>query len=128
VSEKHHPNDPDPAEDRNVPGTSGDIGASEAEETGHPAWLLGWVKGPSRAIALAFLVVLLVLFGRDVLSSWHLQGEISRLRERRRELVDSLAADSILLRRLDDPVFLERYARERYLMRRAGEDVFILDE
>ncbi len=88
--------------------------------------LFGWVNGPSRAIALALLLVLMVLFGRDVLSSLYLRGEIGRLEEQRRELLDSLAADSVLLRRLDDPAFLERYARERYLMRRAGEEVFII--
>jgi cell division protein FtsB len=90
--------------------------------------LFGWVNGPSRAIALAALVILVVLFGRDVWSSWQLQMEIGRLEERKRELLRSLAADSVLLRQLDDPEFLERYARERYLMRRADETVYILDE
>ncbi len=88
----------------------------------------GWVNGPSRAIALAALLVLVVLFGRDVLSSWHLRGEIARLRAQKTELQRNLAADSVLLRRLDDPEFLERYARERYLMRREGETVYIIDE
>ncbi len=77
---------------------------------------------------MSLLVLLVVLLGRDVFSSWHLRGEIGRLRERRQELRDSLAADSILLERLDDPEFLERYARERYLMRRAGETVYVIDE
>lgn len=90
--------------------------------------IFGWVNGPSRAIALAALVVLLVLFGRDVLSSWSLRGEIGQLRERKKELLENLAADSVLLERLDDPEFLERYARERYLMRRAGETVYIIGD
>ncbi len=89
--------------------------------------LSGWVNGPSRAIALAALLVLLALLGRDVFSSWHLRGEIANLKKRKRELLDSLAADSILLKRLDDPEFLERYARERYLMRKEGETVYIID-
>jgi cell division protein FtsB len=98
--------------------------APEAPEGRRFRWRpFAWVSGPSRAIALSALVLLVVLFGRDVLSSWHLRGEIETLRERRQELLDSLAADSLLLRRLDDPRFLERYARERYLMRRAGETV-----
>ncbi|MDR2882538.1 MAG: septum formation initiator family protein [Alistipes sp.] len=88
--------------------------------------IFGWVNGTPRALVFALLVVLAVVFARDVLSSWYLRGEIGRLRERRRELIDSLAADSVLLRRLDDPGFLERYARERYLMRRPGEEVFII--
>jgi cell division protein FtsB len=100
-----------------------------SEEFDKPRFkLFGWVKGPSRAIALAGFVVVVVLFGRDVLSSWHLRGEIGRLRQQRQELLDSLAADSLLLRRLDDPEFLERYARERYLMRRPGETVYVLGD
>ena len=90
--------------------------------------IFGWVNGPSRAIALAFLLVLVALFGRDILSSWHLNGEIGGLEKRKRELQESLAADSVLLRSLDDPEFLERYARERYLMRKEGETVYIIDE
>lgn len=90
--------------------------------------IFGWVNGPSRAIALAFLLVLVVLFGRDVLSSWSLRGEIGQLKERRQQLLDSLAADSVLLESLDDAEFLERYARERYLMRKAGETVYKIGE
>jgi cell division protein FtsB len=90
--------------------------------------MFGWVSGPSRAIALAALLVLLVLFGRDVFSSWYLRGEIAKLREQKLELRRSLAADSILLKRLDDPEFLERYAREQYLMRMAGDSVYVIVE
>jgi cell division protein FtsB len=87
-----------------------------------------WVNGPSRAIALAVLLVLVVLFGRDVLSSLQLRSEIGDLERRKKGLLDSLAADSVLLRRLDDPEFLEKYARENYLMRKEGEVVYIIDE
>lgn len=90
--------------------------------------IFGWVNGPSRAVALAALVVLLALFGRDVLSSWHLRGEIVGLERRKKALLDSLAADSVLLRNLDDPEFLERYAREHYMMRKQGETVYIIED
>jgi cell division protein FtsB len=116
--------------DTHDPGPADDA-TTDAPEKESGKWRFrpfGWVKGPSRAIALAVLVVLVVLFGRDVLSSWYLRGEIGRLRERKQELLDSLAADSLLLRRLDDPEFLERYARERYLMRRPGETVYIVGD
>ncbi len=90
--------------------------------------IFGWVNGPSRAIALAALVVLVVFFGRDVLSSWHLRIEIADLEKQKKELQESLRADSLLLERLDDPEFLERYARERYLMRKEGETVYVISD
>jgi cell division protein FtsB len=87
-----------------------------------------WVNSPSRAIAFAVLILLLAVFGREVYSSLQLRAEIAELRRRKTELIESLSSDSVLLRRLDDPEFLERYARERYLMRREGETVYVIDE
>jgi cell division protein FtsB len=86
-----------------------------------------WINSPSRAIAFAALILLLVIFGREVFSSLQLRAEIAELRRRKTELIESLSSDSVLLRRLDDPEFLERYARERYLMRREGETVYIIE-
>ena len=106
-----------------APGTPGGTGGEKRRL--RP---LDWVNGPSRAVVFAALLVLVVLFGRDVFSSWHLQREIGELERRKKELQESLAADSVLLRQLDDPEFLERYARERYLMRKDGETVYIIDE
>ncbi|MDR2890825.1 MAG: septum formation initiator family protein [Alistipes sp.] len=88
----------------------------------------GWVNGPYRAAAFAGLLALLVFFGRDILSTLRVGADIRRLRSQKRELMQSIAADSTLLRNLDDPEFLERYARERYLMRREGDEVYILKD
>ncbi|MDR2912115.1 MAG: septum formation initiator family protein [Alistipes sp.] len=105
----------------------GQSGEELREGGGKSGWFAR-VNGPSRALALAALLVLLALFGRDVLASWSVRGEIARLKERKRELLRTLAADSVMLKRLDDPEFLERYARENYLMRRAGDEVYIIIE
>ncbi len=40
--------------------------------------------------------------------------------------IQFLLADSTLLRNLDDPEFLEKYARENYLMRREGDHVYVI--
>ena len=86
-----------------------------------PVWF-----APSRLLPAAGLVIVLVLFGRDMLSSMQVTTEIRELRRQKTELEAGIAADSALLRNLEDPAFLERYAREHYLMRRAGEDVYVL--
>lgn len=105
--------------------------ATEKDEK--PGWkarlgkLTGWVNGPYRAVAFAVLLVVLVLFGRDVLSTLSVGSDIRRLREQKQELLRSIASDSTLLKNLDDPEFLERYARERYLMRREGDEVYIIN-
>lgn len=92
-------------------------------------WLgrvFGWINGPYRALAIVLLALLLVLFGRDVLESLRVRGEIRELRRRKTELERSIREDSTLLRSLDDPEFLEKFAREKFLMRREGEEVYIL--
>ncbi len=96
---------------------------------GEKGWLgrsLGWVNGPSRAVAFAVLLVLIVLFGRDVIASLQVRAEIRNLQKRKTQLEAGITEDSLLLKNLDDPAFLEKYARENYLMRKQGEDVYYL--
>ncbi len=81
-----------------------------------------------RVAALVVLLILAVLLGRDVLVSLSVRADIRRLEERRESLQAGIAADSVLLERLNDPAFLERFARENYLMRREGEDVYVLED
>jgi cell division protein FtsB len=87
-----------------------------------------WVNGPARAVSVAVLILLVALFGREIVASLRVRAEIAELERQKRELVRSIEADSVLLRRLDDPEFLERYARERYLMRKQHETVYIIEE
>lgn len=87
-----------------------------------PSWM-----GPSQTLAVAVLVVISVLLGRDVLSSIQVRVEIRDLRREKQQLERTIAADSTLLRQLEDPAFLERYARENYLMRREGDDMYVFD-
>ncbi len=89
---------------------------------------LAWVNGPSRAAAFAVLLVVVALFGRDVFSSLEVRGEIRELRKQKQRLEQSIAADSTLLKNLEDPEFLERYAREHYLMRKEGETLYVIED
>lgn len=90
--------------------------------------IFGWVNGPYRAVAFVVIVILLILFGRDVLESIRVRNEIRRLSNRKEMLEQQIREDSTLLQNLRDPDFLERFAREKYLMRKEGEDVYIINE
>lgn len=90
--------------------------------------LFGWINGPYRALAIVVLVVLLVLFGRDVFESLRVRSEINKLEGRKARLERNIAEDSTLLENLKDPEFLEQFAREQYLMRREGEEVYVLTD
>ncbi|MDR0907741.1 MAG: septum formation initiator family protein [Rikenellaceae bacterium] len=92
------------------------------------ARFFGWADGPYRAIAIAIVVLLVVLFGRDIKDMVGVRAEIIELTERKEELRRQIAADSTLLENLKDPDFLEKFARENYLMRREGEEVYIIEK
>ena len=85
-----------------------------------------WINGPYRAVGVVVLVILVVLFGRDLLESFRVAYDIRRLSNTRQMLRQSIEQDSVLLRKLDDPDFLEKYAREQYLMRKPSEEVYII--
>ncbi len=89
--------------------------------------LSGWINGPYRALAIVVLAVLLALFGRDVFESLRVRSEIGGLKDRKEQLERSIAEDSTLLENLDDPEFLEKFAREKFLMRREGEEVYVIE-
>ncbi len=81
-----------------------------------------------RVVAIVLIIVVVVFFGRDLFSSLRVRHDIDELEEQRRELMYSIRDDSVLLRSLDDAEFLERYARENFLMRRDSDYVYILIE
>lgn len=90
--------------------------------------LSGWINGPYRAVGMVVLALLLVLFGRDVLESVRVRNDIRRMSNRRVELERRIRDDSLLLENLKDPDFLEKFAREKYLMRKEGEEVYKVAE
>jgi cell division protein FtsB len=90
--------------------------------------IFGWVNGPYKAFAIVVFVLLLVMFGSDVKEMVGVRAEISKLTERKEQLRQQIEADSTLLENLKDPEFLEKFARENYLMRREGEEVYIIEK
>lgn len=124
MSEKERENPPENGLERERGDNGPGKGAGDVKE--RLGRMFGWVNGPGRAVSFAVLVVVLVFFGRDLLSSLRVRADIRALRERKSELERTVAADSTLLRRLDDPEFLEKFARENYLLRREGEEVYVI--
>lgn len=89
--------------------------------------ILGGLAGRYKAVVIGVIAVIAVLFGSDVVRIVSLSRDISRLERRRDYYREMIRQDSTVLRNLDDNEFLERFARERYLMRRDGEQIYIVD-
>ncbi len=76
---------------------------------------------------LAMLVWLLFFDNHNLIQQWRMQRQLNQLRRERDFYREEIRRDSLLIDQLkSEPVALERYARERYLMKKEGEDVFVI--
>ena len=78
---------------------------------------------------LAVLVWLLFFDSHNLIQQWRMQRQLQELRQEREFYLEEIRRDSTAIEELtNDPDALERYARERFLMKKEGEDVFIIVE
>lgn len=88
--------------------------------------ILGGLAGRYKSVVVGVIVSIAILFGSDVVRIVSLSRDIARLERRKAYYTETIRQDSTVLRNLDDDEFLERFARERYLMRRKGEQIYIV--
>ena len=80
-------------------------------------------------VLLAVLVWVLFFDNHNLIQQWRMQRQLKELRLERGFYLEEIRRDSAAIEALkNDPDALERYARERYLMKKEGEDVFIIVE
>jgi len=77
---------------------------------------------------VGFAVWILFFDNRDfVTSHFREKGELQKLQESKKYYEQQIAATKQELERLkSNPAVLEKYARERYLMKRDNEDLFVI--
>ena len=81
-------------------------------------------------IALAVVVVWITFFDKNnLIYQYRLSRQLKELEDSRGFFLEEIRRDSTAIRELrDHPGALERYAREKFLMKRQGEDIFIIVE
>jgi len=81
-------------------------------------------------IALVVALVWLAFFDKNnLIQQWRLRKQLIELRRDKNYYNEEIARDSTAIRELkENPEALERYARENYLMKKEGEDIFIIIE
>lgn len=79
-------------------------------------------------ITIVFLLTWLLFFDRyDFVTQYNTVKELKQLEEEREYYLTEIAKNENDLKLLkEDPIYLERFAREKYLMKQANEDVFII--
>ncbi|MBL7731606.1 MAG: septum formation initiator family protein [Chitinophagaceae bacterium] len=77
----------------------------------------------------AFCVVMLFLDKNDVFTQFDRHKELRSLQQSKSWYTTQLAAERKELEALrNNPATLEKYAREKYFMKKDGEDLFIISE
>ena len=80
-------------------------------------------------ITIAVFALLLLIFDRNNLLNRHqLKERIRELEAQKAYYERKIAEDSTLIEQLKNDAFLEQYARERYLMKRPGEALYVFPE
>ncbi|MDG1573259.1 septum formation initiator family protein [Robiginitalea sp. M366] len=89
-----------------------------------------WFRIASNIYVLAltlFLVWMLFFDTNSLLIHRELQGEIRKLEKQMEFLEEQIARDQELIKTLEDPKALEKFAREKYYLKRPEEEIFIIE-
>jgi cell division protein FtsB len=89
-----------------------------------------WLKNKYLLTAVGFTVWILFFDTRDFITShFRERNELQRLQRSKKYYEQQIAAAKQELEQLKtDPAVLEKYAREKYLMKRDNEDLFLVRE
>lgn len=81
-------------------------------------------------VVTAFFIVWMLFFDqRDYFQQRERQAELNKLEAKKRYYVQEIEKTrKQLLDLQNNPAALEKFARERYLMKRDGEDIYIIED
>lgn len=89
--------------------------------------ILHIIKNKYVIVTSAFFVWILVFDKSNLLSQIDLAQKLHKLQEEKLYYKQEIKKDSVEIRELlNNPESLEKFARERYLMKRDSEDIFLI--
>lgn len=88
-----------------------------------------WLKNKYFIATALFAVIILFLDKNDLITQSDRSRQLQDLLISKQYYTDQIAAEQAELEKLKtNPVTLEKYAREKYLMKRDNEDLYIIPE
>ncbi len=78
-------------------------------------------------VSLFFIVWMLFLDNYSYMDSRVLDKEINELEDNKRYYQEEIATDKQSIKNLNNPGQTEKYAREKYYMKKDSEDIYIID-
>lgn len=88
-----------------------------------------WLRNKFFITAVAFIAWMLFFDEKDLFTDYHRARELKQLEQSKEYYTDQIGKETIELERLkNNPATLEKYAREKYYMKRDDEDLFLVPE
>jgi cell division protein FtsB len=88
-----------------------------------------WLKSKYFIAIAAFLVVMLFLGRNDIFTQLDRRSELRNLEQSKQHYTNLINTERKELQALEkNPASLEKVAREKYLMKKDGEELFIISE
>lgn len=78
-------------------------------------------------VLLFFVIWMLFLDNYSYLDHSLLNKEINELEANKKYYKDEIASDSSKIKKLQNPDMIEKYAREKYFMKKDSEDIYIIE-
>ena len=78
-------------------------------------------------VLTAFVVWMLFFDTNSLLIHLELKKEIKKLEKQQEFLKEKIAEDKIIIERLSDPEELEKFARERYYLKKKNEEIYLIE-
>ena len=86
------------------------------------------LKNPYLVVGLLFLFWMLFLDSNSYLNHYRLSNTIDQLKKDKNYYKEEIKKDSIKLHELSNPEGLDKYAREKYHMKKENEEIFLIIE
>ncbi|MDC6362841.1 MULTISPECIES: FtsB family cell division protein [Flavobacteriaceae] len=79
-------------------------------------------------LVLTIFVIWMAFFDTNsFLIHWELRKEIKKLEKQKEFLKDEIAKDKEILEKMSDPEEMEKFAREKYYMKKENEEIFLIE-
>ncbi len=76
----------------------------------------------------AFFIIWMLFFDTNSFRIlWSLESKIDELERQKEELIRQIQEDQIYIEKLSDSIELEKFGRENYYLKKADEDIYIIE-
>ena len=78
-------------------------------------------------VSVFFIVWMLFIDTNSFRILWSLESKINLLKQQKKELIRQINEDRLMIQKLSDSIELEKFGREQYYLKKADEDIFIVE-